>query len=122
MWVGAVSYTHLDVYKRQISSIRPAWMVNVKFYVTYLRWKAKRCRIPCLLYTSLYEPMNRITGFDRMRLHYVAFSRAEKMLVLTGSDAPKNHFDPIWQNLPQWPYAVSYTHLPQRHIDAIGAG
>lgn len=52
----------------------------------------------------LYEPMNRITGFDRMRLHYVAFSRAEKMLVLTGSDAPKNHFDPIWQNLPQWPY------------------
>ena len=51
-----------------------------------------------------FEPEDRITGFDRMRLHYVAFSRAEKVLVLTTTDQPKPHFNPIWQGLPQWPY------------------
>lgn len=51
-----------------------------------------------------FEPENRITEFDRMRLHYVAFSRAEKVLVLTATETPKPHFDPIWQGLPQWPY------------------
>jgi DNA helicase-2/ATP-dependent DNA helicase PcrA len=50
------------------------------------------------------EPDDRITGFDRMRLHYVAFSRAEKILVLTTTERPKAHFNPIWQGLPQWPY------------------
>ena len=55
-----------------------------------------------------FEPETRITGFDRMRLHYVAFSRAEKLLVLTNgsADIPKDHFSPIWDGLPQWP-AVS---------------
>jgi len=51
-----------------------------------------------------FEPENRITGFDRMRLHYVAFSRAEKILVLTATEQPKPYFNPIWQGLPQWPY------------------
>lgn len=51
-----------------------------------------------------FEPEKRITLFDRMRLHYVAFSRAEKILVLTSSAPPKDHFAPIWQGLPQWPY------------------
>ena len=51
-----------------------------------------------------FEPPDRITGFDRMRLHYVAFSRAEKILVLTTTDHPKPHFNVIWQGLPQWPY------------------
>ena len=51
-----------------------------------------------------FEPENRITGFDRMRLHYVAFSRAEKILVLTTTDPPKPYLNPIWQGLPQWPY------------------
>ncbi len=51
-----------------------------------------------------FEPERRITEFDRMRLHYVAFSRAEKVLVLTATDTPKAHFNPIWQSLPQWPY------------------
>jgi DNA helicase-2/ATP-dependent DNA helicase PcrA len=51
-----------------------------------------------------FEPEDRITGFDRMRLHYVAFSRAEKVLVLTTADQPKPHFNSIWQGLPQWPY------------------
>ena len=42
-----------------------------------------------------FEPENRIIGFDRMRLHYVAFSRAEKVLVLTTTDQPKPYFNPI---------------------------
>jgi DNA helicase-2/ATP-dependent DNA helicase PcrA len=53
---------------------------------------------------SAFEPENRITEFDRMRLHYVAFSRPEKVLVLTAHAPPKLHFNPIWQGLPQWPY------------------
>ena len=51
-----------------------------------------------------FEPEDRITLFDRMRLHYVAFSRAEKILVLTCASRPLEHFYPIWQGLPQWPY------------------
>ncbi len=51
-----------------------------------------------------FEPENRITGFDRMRLHYVAFSRPQKILVLTAHAQPKDHFRPIWDALPQWPY------------------
>lgn len=51
-----------------------------------------------------FEPANRITEFDRMRLHYVAFSRPEKVLVLTAGSQPKRHFAAIWQGLPQWPY------------------
>ncbi|MCP4405891.1 MAG: ATP-dependent helicase [bacterium] len=53
---------------------------------------------------SAFEPANRITLFDRMRLHYVAFSRAEKVLVLTTGTQAKSHFNTIWQGLPQWPY------------------
>lgn len=51
-----------------------------------------------------FEPANRITHFDRMRLHYVAFSRPEKVLVLTSHAQPQDHFAQIWQGLPQWPY------------------
>lgn len=51
-----------------------------------------------------FEPENRITHFDRMRLHYVAFSRPQKVLVLTANKQPKDHFTSIWQELPQWPY------------------
>ena len=38
-----------------------------------------------------FEPENRVTLFDRMRLHYVAFSRPEKVLVLTSHTQPKDH-------------------------------
>ena len=36
-----------------------------------------------------FEPENRITLFDRMRLHYVAFSRPQKVLVLTSTGTPR---------------------------------
>jgi len=52
----------------------------------------------------IFEPPSKITGFDRMRLHYVAFSRPEKILVLTSSEKPKDYFNPILQGLDQWPY------------------
>ena len=51
-----------------------------------------------------FEPEDRITTFDRMRLHYVAFARAEKILALTSTNRPKPYFNSIWQGLPQWPY------------------
>ncbi len=51
-----------------------------------------------------FEPEDRITEFDRMRLHYVAFSRPQRLLVLTTHVAPKAHFAPIWDGLPQWPH------------------
>lgn len=51
-----------------------------------------------------FEPESRITSFDRMRLHYVAFSRAEKILALTTATEPKSYFHAIWDGLPQWPY------------------
>lgn len=51
-----------------------------------------------------FEPEDRITLFDRMRRHYVAFSRPQKLLVLTTHEVPRPHFAAIWQGLPQWPY------------------
>ena len=63
-----------------------------------------------------FEPEDRITGFDRMRLHYVAFSRAEKILVLTSDESPKRYFRPITQGLPQWPY-VEKELLTAQHFE-----
>jgi ATP-dependent DNA helicase UvrD/PcrA len=63
-----------------------------------------------------FEPENRITLFDRMRLHYVAFSRPQKILVLTAHELPKGHFSPIWQGLPQWPYAEKELLAAQRFV------
>ncbi len=51
-----------------------------------------------------FEPESRITNFDRMRLHYVAFSRAQNLLALTAHAEPKRHFMPILESLRQWPY------------------
>lgn len=61
-----------------------------------------------------FEPENRVTLFDRMRLHYVAFSRPQNVLVLTASEPPKDHFAPIWQGLPQWPYVQKDLLAAQR--------
>ncbi len=61
-----------------------------------------------------FEPEGRITLFDRMRLHYVAFSRPQKLLVLTAHETPKDHFSPIWQGLPQWPYVEKDLLTAQR--------
>ncbi len=52
----------------------------------------------------VFEPEDRITEFDRMRLFYVAFSRAEKILALTTTATPNDFLSPIWDGLDQWPY------------------
>lgn len=49
-------------------------------------------------------------------MHYVAFSRPQKLLVLTSHETPKDHFAPIWQGLPQWPY-VQKDLLAAQHFD-----
>ena len=61
-----------------------------------------------------FEPENRVTLFDRMRLHYVAFSRPQKVLALTAHEPPKDHFASIWQGLPQWPYVEKELLAAQR--------
>lgn len=61
-----------------------------------------------------FEPASRISQFDRMRLHYVAFSRPQKLLVLTAHETPKPHFRAIWEGLPQWPYVQRELLAAQR--------
>lgn len=61
-----------------------------------------------------FEPEKRIALFDRMRLHYVAFSRPQKLLVLTAHERPKDYFAPIWEGLPQWPYVQKDLLAAQR--------
>ena len=53
---------------------------------------------------GLFEPENRISGFDVMRLYYVAFSRAKNILVLTGNAhrPPQKYFNNILNGLPRW--------------------
>ena len=49
-----------------------------------------------------FEPVHRIAEFDHMRQHYVAFSRAENLLVLTSGGVVHPRFDAIWKDLPRW--------------------
>lgn len=63
---------------------------------------------------GVFEPENRITQFDQARLFYVAFSRPQKMLVLTTDSEPKDIFDSIWEGLDQWPHVKKQTLKAQR--------
>ena len=49
------------------------------------------------------EPQERIADFDAARRHYVAFTRARSLLVLTCSGRPQQRFRSIWESAPQWP-------------------
>ena len=48
------------------------------------------------------EPVRRIAAFDHMRQHYVAFSRAERLLVLTAGGPVHQRFDGIWDGARRW--------------------
>jgi DNA helicase-2/ATP-dependent DNA helicase PcrA len=61
-----------------------------------------------------FEPENLITQFDWARCFYVAFSRPQKILVLTTSTEPKDFFDPIWEGLDQWPHVKKETLKAQK--------
>ena len=63
-----------------------------------------------------FEEERHIQGFDMMRLYYVAFSRAEHLLVLTSNrEKPlRSMFEPMVRDLPQWPAIRQKMHtLPQ---------
>jgi len=53
---------------------------------------------------GIFETESQMTEFDRMRHYYVAFSRAQKLLVLSSPEEPKPWFKPIWEGLDQYPY------------------
>ncbi len=61
-----------------------------------------------------FEPENRIHDFDWARLFYVAFSRPQKMLVLSTGTEPKEFFQPIWEGLEQWPHVKKQTLKAQK--------
>ena len=48
------------------------------------------------------EPARRIAAFDHMRQHYVAFSRAERLLVLTAGGPVHQRFGDIWDGARRW--------------------
>lgn len=72
-----------------------------------------RALAPCY-HRPPFEPENRITEFDHMRLFYVAFSRAQNVLVLSGAEQPHKHFRAIWDGLPQWPHIEKETLLREK--------
>ena len=49
------------------------------------------------------EPADRIADFDRARQHYVSFTRARHLLVLTASGEPQARFGSIWERAARWP-------------------
>ena len=49
------------------------------------------------------EPVERIGDFDRARRHYVAFTRACNLLVLTAKGEPQARFRSIWKGAARWP-------------------
>ena len=63
---------------------------------------------------EIFEPENRITQFDHARLFYVAFSRPQKILVLSTSTQPKGIFETVWEGLDQWPHVKKETLKAQR--------
>lgn len=63
---------------------------------------------------EVFEPENRITQFDHARLFYVAFSRPQKILVLSTSSEPKDIFETVWEGLDQWPHVKKETLNAQR--------
>lgn len=67
-----------------------------------------------------FETEKQMTEFDRLRHYYVAFSRAQNLLVLTTPEEPQPWFAPIWEGLDQYPYiekeilkAQKFTSKPQ---------
>ncbi|MEO0199423.1 MAG: ATP-dependent DNA helicase [candidate division WOR-3 bacterium] len=61
-----------------------------------------------------FETERQMTEFDRLRHYYVAFSRAQKILVLTTHEKPQPWFSPIWDGLDQYPYIEKETLKAQK--------
>ena len=61
-----------------------------------------------------FEPISRVTAFDHARAFYVAFSRAQKLLILSTSSQPRPIFNCVWEGLDQWPHVKKQTLLAQK--------
>ena len=66
------------------------------------------------------EPEALITDYDRARQHYVAFTRARSMLVLTASGEPQARFRSIYEGAAHWPW-VDRQSLARQRFGAAGA-
>ena len=66
------------------------------------------------------EPENLIGDFDRARQHYVAFTRARHLLVLTASGDPQARFRSIWEETARWP-GVDREALGRQRFGIAGA-
>ena len=55
------------------------------------------------IYGCAGEPAESAGEFDRARRHYVAFTRARRLLVLTATGEPHARFNEIWAGAPRWP-------------------
>jgi len=61
-----------------------------------------------------YETEEQMTLFDRLRHYYVAFTRTQKILVLTTATKPQPWFGPVWEGLDQYPYIENETLKAQK--------
>ena len=72
----------------------------------------------CGVYSG--EPEGLIADFDRARQHYVAFTRARHLLVLTASGEPQARFRSIWDDADRWP-SVDREALSRQRFGVAGA-
>ena len=66
------------------------------------------------------EPRERIGDLDRARRHYVAFTRARSLLVLTASGEPQARFRSLWEGAARWP-GLDRESLARQRFGAAGA-
>ena len=66
------------------------------------------------------EPEDLIGEFDRARAHYVGFTRARCLLVLTASGEPQARFASIWDGAARWP-DVDRESLARQRFGVAGA-
>ena len=77
---------------------------------TWIRWAGRWGRT---ISGRTRSPARRIATFDHMRQHYVSFSRAERLLVLTAGGPVHQRFDHIWDQARRW------RELCERDIEAL---
>ena len=72
---------------------------------------------------SHHELADRGADHDRRRQYYVACTRAQNLLVLTGSRErpPAPAFDAVWRELPQWP-SIDHAALERQRFTAVADG
>ena len=72
---------------------------------------------------SHHELADRGADHDRRRQYYVACTRAQNLLVLTGSRErpPAPAFDAVWRELPHWP-SIDHAALARQRFTSVEDG